>query len=76
VEKWKSSNKEQQPVSVLKQRWQPHTSGGWGAIAGDPIFAAAGIVNMTCEALQTELVALINVIPIAKSQVRPSYFLD
>jgi ribonuclease HI len=46
-------------------------SGGWGAIArdsaGDPIFAAAGKLNVTTEALQSELLALVNVIPIAES---------
>ena len=36
--------------------------------AGDPIFAAAGKVNVASEALQTELMALVNVIPIAEGQ--------
>jgi ribonuclease HI len=47
-------------------------SGGWGAIArdsaGDTVFAAAGRVSVAADALHTELLALVNVIPIAESQ--------
>jgi hypothetical protein len=35
---------------------------------GDPIFAATGRVSVVSEALQTKLLALVNVIPIAESQ--------
>jgi hypothetical protein len=47
-------------------------SGGWGAIArdsaGDTVFAAAGRVSVAADALHTELLALVNVIPIVESQ--------
>jgi hypothetical protein len=46
-------------------------SGGWGAIgrdaAGEPVFAVAGRVNAASEALQSELLALVNVIPVAEN---------
>jgi ribonuclease HI len=47
-------------------------SGGWGVIArddtGDAIFAAAGAIPAASEALHSELMALVNAIPIAESQ--------
>jgi ribonuclease HI len=46
-------------------------SGGWGSIgrvaAGEPVFAVAGRVNAASEALQSELLALVNVIPVAEN---------
>jgi hypothetical protein len=44
--------------------------GGWGAVgrnqAGEPVFAACGSIPSVSEALQAELMALINTIPIAE----------
>jgi hypothetical protein len=44
--------------------------GGWGAIgrshSGEPIFAACGYIPVAVDALQAELLALINAIPVAE----------
>uniref|UniRef100_A0ACD5UXI4 Uncharacterized protein n=1 Tax=Avena sativa TaxID=4498 RepID=A0ACD5UXI4_AVESA len=63
------------PVDVIKinvdgSSLDNSNTGGWGAIGrnhtGEPVFAACGRIPAAAEALQTELLALIHVIPVAE----------
>uniref|UniRef100_A0ACD5VHH0 Uncharacterized protein n=1 Tax=Avena sativa TaxID=4498 RepID=A0ACD5VHH0_AVESA len=63
------------PVDVIKINvdgsfLDNSNTGGWGAIGrnhtGEPVFAACGRIPAAAEALQTELLALIHVIPVAE----------
>ena len=70
--KWKPPLGDFVKINIYGAFSEVSKTGGWGAIArddaGDAIFAAAGFIPAASEALHSELLALVNAIPIAESQ--------